>query len=575
MDVMVRSKHHKSVFDLDASQLTVTDDGSPIKLSSFNRVDLTSNQQHLAAFVFDRMNSGQAMTARKIADRILAVIPDRGYSLAVLQVNGRLHLLQGYTQDFHAVDGALAVATPEHPAPPSTALTPAETALIGSVNGNNLSVSSADRVKAKTLLTALEQSQRILEDRHSYPSLAGLQALVQSEKLVEGRKFLFYFCSGINANSDAAEMLQSIVGVANRMGVTIYVIDVNPAIASTKASMQASQASAILGNGNTSGAVNSFGTTDGSKPGAMTGTLQHNIQGFEFGGIDLDQSPLVTLSSGTGGTYLNALDDTKHQLQQLHEELTSWYQASWVPPSQTYNGQFRPIDLHSTRKDVMLRSRSGYFAVPPNHSMEIPPFEVPLLSVLKSKKLPSDLPVHAGILRLGALPDGNSAELIVQVPVAQLAMHEDYNTHISTAQAALVAVIKNSRGDVLERYGEDIPLHQTSELFQADSNQVLTLARTFSADAGVYTLEVVASDQLGHKIGAQRSTFTIEDLKHGLALSDIALVQSIEPVEEDPETFEPMRYQNGRVVPNVTNTLSAKIGSARFFFLLHPVHCSA
>lgn len=571
VDVVVRSKRHKPVTDLTASQLAMKDDGVPVKLSSFDRVDLTSGQQHLAAFVFDQMNSGQARAERKMAEKILSVIPDRGYSLAVLQVNGRLHLLQGYTSDFHATDTALIAATPDKPAPPSTALTPAETELISSVNGDSLRVSSADRAKAKTLLNALEQSQRILEDRHSYASLAGLQALVQSEKLVEGRKFIFYFCSGINSNSDAGELLQSIVGIANRMGVTIYVIDANPQIAPMRAAMQASQVSTLLGTGNGTGNTNQFGKTDGSPPDILTYMQVHQIQEYEFGSLDLDQSPLAALSAGTGGTYLNSLDDNRRALRQLHEDLTSWYEATWVPPDTRFDGKFRPIDLRSARKDVTLRARSGYFAVPPGHSLEIPPFEVPLLEVLKGATLPSELPVRAGVLRLGVLPDGNSAELIVQVPVAQLAVHEDYNTHISTAQAALLAVIKDSKGDILERFGEEIPLHQAAELYHADGDQMLTLTRTFSADPGVYTLEVVANDALGHKTGAQRSTFTIEAPKHGVAISDVALVQSIEPVEEDPETFEPMRYEDGRVVPNVGDMLPEKTDSAKFFFLLHPV----
>ena len=571
VDVVVRSKHHKPVTDLTASQLAMKDDGIPVKLSSFDRVDLTSGQQHLAAFVFDQLNSGQARAERKMAEKILSVIPDRGYSLAVLQVNGRLHLLQGYTNDFHATDAALIAATPDKPAPSSAALTPAETKLIGLVNGDSLNVSSADRTKAKTLLNALEQSQRILEDRHSYASLAGLQALVQSEKLVDGRKFIFYFCSGITSNSDAGELLQSVVGIANRMGVTIYVIDANPQIAPMRATMQASQVSTLLGAGNGNGTTNQFGKTDGSSPDAMTYVQVHQIQEYEFGSLDLDQSPLAALSAGTGGTYLNSLDDNRRALRQLHEDLTSWYEATWVPPDTRYDGRFRPIDLRSARKDVTLRVRSGYFAVPPGHSLEIPPFEVSLLGVLKNDKLPSELPVRAGVLRLGVLPDGNSAELIVQVPVAQLAVHEDYNTHVSTAQAALVAVIRNGKGEVLERYGEDIPLHQATELYRADSDQMLTLARTFSADPGVYTLEVVASDELSHKVAAQRSTFRIDAPKQGVALSDIALVQSIEPVEEDPETFEPMRYEDGRVVPNVGDTLPEKTDSAKFFFLLHPV----
>ena len=250
----------------------------------------------------------------------------------MLQVNGRLHVLQGYTRDFHATDSALLEATPRLPPPPTAALSPAESALIASAHSNALAVNLSERVHAKMLLTALEESQRILEDRRSYPSLAALQALVQSHREVEGRKFIFYFCSGINANSDARELLQSVVSLANRVGVTIYVVDLSPHLASMSSAMQASQASSILGNGNTLGGMTAFGTGRNTQGGsAMDSTMAHNIAGFEFGAVDLDQSPLVTLSAGTGGMYFNALDDSKQKLQQLHEELSSWYQLPTEP----------------------------------------------------------------------------------------------------------------------------------------------------------------------------------------------------------------------------------------------------
>ena len=574
VDLVARSRRRAPMRDLDASQLSVNDNGTPVQLSSLRRVDVTPGSSNLGAFLFDRMNPGEAKAARKMAGKILSVIPEQGYSLAVLEVSGRLRLLQAYTQDFHAAYAALTAATAES-VPNSTQVTPAETALFASTESHTLGSNLPDRTRNKMLLAALQESQHILEDRRSYPSLAALQALVQSHRAADGRKFVFYFCSGINSNSEARELLQSIVSLANRSGVTIYVVDVSPHLASMSSAMQASQASAIL----SSNAVTAFGpVASGGTPSGASGilapALQHNFQELEFGSIDLDQSPLATLSSGTGGLYLSALEDSRQRLEQLHQELTTWYQATWMPPIRTYDGQFRPIEIHSHRKDLSLRTRTGYFAVPPSNYSEIPPFEVPLLKLLDSPTLPSALPIQAGIMHLGTLPDGISAELVVQVPVSQLEIHEDYNTHISSAQAAILAVIKDSKGAVLERFGEDIPLHQSPELFQNNSAQMITLSRSFSADPGTYTLEAVVNDQFGNKAGSSRQSFTIQPSSpHGPTLSDIALVQSMQPVEEtrdNHDLLEPMRYRNGRVIPNFSNVLPANTSSLSLFLLLHP-----
>jgi VWFA-related protein len=580
LDLTVRTKHNKPVRDLLPSELAVTDGGAPVQLSTLRLVAGDSGSQHLVVFVFDRLDPHTAKTAHTIAEKILEVIPGKGYSFAVLQVDGRLRLLQPYTQDHRLVDAALGDATPASPVPPQADLTGAERTLIASVQGDALTVSSADRAEGKLILSALEQSQRILEDHRSSPSLAALQALVLSNRLLTGRKFIFYFSEGIASNSDARDIIHSIVGLANRAGVTICVVDANRLDAQMGSNLQAAVASSIVGKGPTNASISAFGTgnignspsSSGFAPGAaLNSVAAHYTAGFEFGDVDVVRSPLTTLASGTGGIYFPASEECKHQLQQLREDLTTWYQASWAPPIKNYDGQFRPINISSLRKGLVIRARSGYFAVPPAESSEVRPFEIPLLNILAGATLPVDIAFHAGVLHLGALPDGNSVALTVQVPVSQLAIQEDANTHISSVHAAIAAVIKDSKGTVLQRFGDDFPLHETPDMFRADSDQTITLQRHFSADPGVYTLETAVMDRVANKAGAQRTTFTVEPPPQGPALSDIALVQRVEPAQEDDQIFEPMRFRDGRVVPNLATELPQDTHSLSLFFLLHPV----
>ena len=571
LDLTVRTKHNKAVSDLQPTQLAVTDDGSPVQLSSLRLVAGDSGSQHLVTLVFDRLNPEAAKTARKVAERILGVFPEKGYSFAVLQITGRLRLLQPYTRDRSLVEAALVEATPALAAPASAELTPAEKALIASVHSDALTADSADRAADKLILSALEKSHQMLEGRHSYPSLIALQALVLSDRELTGRKFILYFSGGMDPNSDARDTLRSIVGLANRAGVTISVVEANPLDFQMGSAMAASVASSTLGGG-PAGGTSAFGAASGgTNPGAILGNDSvHNVAQFQFGDVETRESPLVRMASGTGGIYFRS-SGSKRQLQQLHEDLSSWYQASWTPPIKNYDGQFRAIGIHSPRKDLVIRARSGYFAMPPSDSSGIRPFEMPLLNILAGAALPSDIAFHVGILHLGALADGNSGELAVQVPVSQLEIHEDTSTHISSVHASIVAVLKDSKGAVLERFGEDFPLHETPEMLQDTSGQAITLQRHFSADPGVYTLEAAVMDRIGNKAGAQRTTFTIEPPARSLALSDIALVASVEPTEEDNETFEPMHYGNGRVIPNLATELPENSRSLSLFFLVHPV----
>jgi VWFA-related protein len=579
LDLAVRTKHHQPVLNLEPSQLEVIDDGKPVQLTSLRLVNANSASQHLVALVFDPLDARAAKAARRMAAKILAAIPGNGYTFAVLQESGRLRLLQSWTQDRQLVDAAVAQATPATSAPPSGEMTPAEKTLIASLHSDDLSFTAADRTDGKLMLDALEQSQRILEERRSYPSLAALQALVVSDRVLSGRKFIFYFSAGGGFDSDARDILHTIVGLANRAGVTIGVVNTSFYNPRDNSALEASEASSILGEVSPGGGVTAAGSAAGAgafTPGAVLNSVHsYDIAGFEFGSMGNGQSPLVALADGTGGIYIGG-SSAKRQLRELHEDLSSWYQASWVPPIQTYDGQFRAIDIWSSRKHLVIRGPTGYFAVPSTGASAIRPFEMPLLNMLAGPTLPAHIEFHAGVLHLGALPDGNAAELVVQVPVSQLEVREDANTHISSADAAIVAVIKDSRGHVLQHFGQEFPLHEAPEIFGMNSDQMLTLQRQFSAGPGTYMLEAAVLDRIGNKAGAQRTTFTIEAPPRGPSLSDIALVESVEPTDEDDQTFfEPMRYRDGEIVPNLDPFLSEKTRSLSLFFLVHPAAGSA
>lgn len=577
-DLIVRGKHHKPVLNLQPSQLAVTDGGSSVPLTSLHLVDAASGSEHLAFLVFDRLDPDEAKAARKIAAKILGEIPETGYAIAVLRVEGRLHLVQTFTADRSLVLAAATQATSS--AHRSAGINPAEKELIAAVHGDALTPGADGRAKARLLLAALERSQTIVENRHTHPSLAALEALVDSSRFLTGRKFLFYFSAGVDGSSDARDLLRSIMSQANRAGVTVWVVDTGRINERMSSAQQANLASSIIGKGPISGSASAFGASGGGfgvGGGGLNSVAAENTGGFAFGNFSGDQSPLASLAFGTGGMYIGSYGSHKHQLRRLHEDLTSWYEATWKPPIKSYDGQFRPVIIRSLRKHVKIRARSGYFAVPLEERAAIRPFEIPLMRILAAPALPSNLAFHAEVLNLGVLPDADlsdsndsSGELIVQVPVSRLESREDATTRISLADAAILAVIKDSNGTVVGRFGEDFPLHEAPNQMQSDG-QAITLEEHFSAAPGRYTLETAVMDRLSNKAGAQRSTFTIEAPPHGPALGGVALVKTIEPDESDNQGFDPMYYEDGRVVPNLSADLPQGTRSLSLFFLVHPV----
>src|ERR1019366_6224052 len=150
----------------------------------------------------------------------------------------------------------------------------------------------------------------------------------------------------------------------------------------------------------------------------------------EFEGLSGYNNPLAKLAQSTGGAYITASDRLKQPLQQLIEDVTTYYEASYVPPIQEYDGKFRPVAVQSVRKGLTIHSRAGYFAVPPDAGSGIRPFEAPLLKILSEPQLPTDLKFQSAVLRLGDLPTGNENALVIEVPVSELETRDDPNSNL-------------------------------------------------------------------------------------------------------------------------------------------------
>jgi Ca-activated chloride channel family protein len=82
--------------------------------------------------------------------------------------------------------------------------------------------------------------------------------------------------------------------------------------------------------------------------------------------LDLDlRHVLRTLAEETGGRafFPGKVDELEAVYKEISAELKSQYYISYEPQNTVWDGRWRKIKLSSTRKDVDLRTRSGYYAV--------------------------------------------------------------------------------------------------------------------------------------------------------------------------------------------------------------------
>jgi VWFA-related protein len=578
LDLVVHDKRNKPVVDLKPEDIAVSDSGSAVKLTGFRLVTGKSDANHRITLVFDRLDPSSAKNAHDIANKILKMVPANQFSFSVLNIGGRLRLFQDFTSDVAAVEKAVAAATERNDGTKEDPAAQPEKDLIAAaqtgVDSSGAHVNSEQRAVARVMLAALEESQKIVQDQHCMPSLAGLLALARSQRQLDGRKVVIFFEQAPPLDANARDTLLTIAGAANRSGVSMYTVDSNAVDEEAGQGLLATQAIGGVMATNRMNPSTSTSTTPvrgaaAPPPGSVTAG-NDSLTRLETEGLSGYKSPMSQLAENTGGAYITASDHLKKPLQQMVEDVTTYYEASYVPPIHEYDGKFRPVAVQPVRKGLKIHSRAGYFAVPPDAGSGIRPFEAPLLKLLSESQLPADLKFHSAVLRLGDLPTGNENALVVEVPIDELEARDDPNANLYSLHVSIVAQIKNKAGDVIEHFSEDVPRHGSLDSKEAAQSELITMQRHFTAEPGQYVVETAVLDRNSDRAGTQRQEFEIPNEAAGPSLGDVAMVQRLDPMPAELESTEPMQYGKGKVVPSISGRVPHGAKQISFFFMVHP-----
>ncbi len=499
LELVVRDAKNRPVLNLKPGEIAVTDDGSAVTLDSLRLVSGKDKAEHMVTLVFDRpppaaegrqgVDPSAVSQPREVAERILRVFPKSGFSFTVMDVQGRLQLQQRFTTDRKEVEQAIEAAT--QPANSATAVNQEEQDVMAVVRtGNGASgavANSHDRSVARALISAINNSSRIVQDQHLQPSFAALLALAQAQQEFPERKAIVYFSSVGDKQAGGGEAIQSIISAANRAGATIYVVDLNR-VDSQAAKMESSSMSV-------NGAPNA-GAPGGKRPDSdLNREAGNNI--------------LQRLAEGTGGRYIGAEDDVTNPAKQLIDDMTTYYEASYLPTIDDYDGKFRPIAVKPLRAGLTVRSQAGYLALPAGAGATLQPFELPLLKMLGQPNSPGDVAFRSAILHMEDVPEGSVNTVDIEVPLTSLDVREDANSNLHTAHVSVVASIKDATGAVVAHFGEDFPWRAAFTGAGQANFEAITLQRHFIAPPGRYVLEAAILDTNSGKAGAKRLAFEI------------------------------------------------------------------
>ncbi len=583
IDLVVRDKN-KPVMDLKPEDISVSDSGSAVKLSGLRLVTGAPAEDRRVTLIFDRLDPSSAKNARSIAAKMLKMVPARQFSFAVMNVEGRLRLFQDFTSDDAALERAINAASDiTEGSTVDAAALPEKNLMAEAQTGKDPSgklVGMKERSGAKAMLATIEESQRIVQDQHCRPWQAGLLAAARKQQQYSGRKVVIFFEQAPQLDSNAKDMLISIANAANRSGVSIYTIDATGIDEQAGQGLLATQAMGSMAAASHGPVAPAAPTaqTGASAPMAPPGSITAGADSasrMETEGLSGYKSPFAELAESTGGVHITATDHLKKPMQQLVEDMTTYYEATYASPVQEYDGKFRTVSIKPIRKRLKIHSKAGYFALPPDSGTGIRPFETPLLKILADSPLPTDLKFRAAVLRLGELPSGNENAVVVEVPISELDSRDDPNSNLYSVHASIVAQIRNKDGVVIEHFSEDVPRHGSLDSKTGAQAESITMQRHFTGASGQYVLEAAVLDGNNHKSAAQRIEFEIAPEAGGPALSDIAVVQSVVPLTTQMESDEPLRYGSGKVIPTISGRVPRGSKQLSFFFVVHPDASSA
>lgn len=604
LDLSVRERGHDGVPRLDPQDLVVTDEGTPVKLRDFHLVNVLTDpaKKPLVTIVFDNFHGPIAKSTRSLALKMLNLLPSQGFRMAVMDFDGRLRLVQGFTEGRAPIVKAVQLETDSNPtvlnstlslelnitsddkveAAKKDAVGQAEKELIsiaqtGSDTANK-PVSFDDRRRAQALLQAMENADTIAQKQHVYYTVAGLMALVNAQQSLRERRIIIYFTVNRHLGPAGDRVLRSVADSAAASGISLYTIDMD----ATGRQVPNDQTRAMTSGITPAGKWPAYGFGTQPVPRGQDGfswgihedvtTILNFMDGSgEDRGDPFEDlhNPLQGVSRESGGAYIDALNGTNHALRNMAQDLTSYYEATFVPATKDYDGSFRKITIKSVHGDLNIRGRKGYFALPPGVDPGLKPFELPMLKALEQSSLPHQFAFRAAVLRFGNLPNGDTNTLAVQVPLAGLQLQSAANP--SDARISILAQVRDNSGVVVDHFAQQLVMHDARAKLGRDPQAAFALDHHFISAPGHYEIELVARDENSGKVSAQRREFDVASRPGSLAISDMVLVRDLEPVSVvNLDPLEPLLFSRSKVTPELDHDLVNLKKPPAVFFLMHP-----
>ncbi len=343
--------------------------------------------------------------------------------------------------------------------------------------------------------------------------LRALRAVASALQLVPQKKTLVFFAGSVGGGVQNEPQLAGTVEAAARSNLRIYGVDARGLVA-TPALGDASVASAA-GRAVLSGQ-------------AVVAETGQRFQSREL---------LRALASGTSGRAFFDNNDLGEPLRRMAADSGDYYVLSYRSSNRVRDGRFRRIAVRSTRRDIKLEHRAGYYARRDWTAASKKDREQQLEQELVADLPSTDLPVYAWTAYLRVDRERYFVPLVVLVPGSELGS----SASTERSKLDLVARVRNEQGrDVAE----------VRDMIAFDSqirSKYLQYTSGVTLPQGKYRIRIVVRDNSNGRVGCFEAAVSLPAAGAGFHLSPVLMGRLTTFDGKDPT---PLVRGDQQLVPN-------------------------
>ena len=603
LDAVVRDKKERLIRNLKPDEIRVLEDGVPQTLKAFRFTDTDSDEPpavtqpaggpgpsapatpnspalnplhnlNLVTIVFEQMGPRSRTFAQQAAAEFLANEFRSNTYGGVFSLDLRLNALQPYTNDRELLRQAITRATTGNytefrkdsenvlnnlavqisSGEPGITIAPAgggdafHSAGVAAQGAESAGPGSEGQM---TLARLVWKQMEMVTYGVGWRSLDGLLSLVQAQAALPGRKTVLLLSEGLVVPWQVEDMLQTIIGAANRANVSIYCVDV------TGLSVQA-PTQAGIDMVKTSARISRNQNMTASGDAAVDMFKQDETVNM---GLRADpQAALAELAESTGGFLIANTNDIAKPMHRVMEDVRAHYELSYVPTSQNYDGRFRKIEVVVKRAGARVHTRTGYFALPLVGGEVLQPFETAGLEALNTKPQPAAFAYHAQALAFRGALGAVQHSMVFQVPMQKLSYRENKETAKLRSHVSLLALVRDADGQVAAKVSRDLATDIPADKFEGFTRGDLTFSQPLLLAPGRYTVETAAVDRENGAASVRRSVLVVSE-RPGIGISDLVAVRRLDPfnpaVDGGLNPADPLHYAGGKVTPSLDGVYAA------------------